>query len=249
VLQQKADQQASDEAEKIAKAVRASDRIPLEELAKQFNLSVGETRPGAATDPIQELANSQDLRLGQLSQPIRTDRGYVVLSIMDVQSTSAFAEVHDRVLADWKRDKATELAQAKAGELAKRIQTGEAFQAAAKALGLEAKTSDLFTGESGLSGVGSSKQLGGAFLMTVGQNSPAVRVGANWLVYRVVEKQEPNPDDFAKQAKQLQDQVLEQKRTQAFEAFRAGLEARLKQEGKLKLNPAALKTNFGGSGL
>jgi hypothetical protein len=61
------------------------------------------------------------------------------------------------------------------------------------------------------------------------------------MVYRVAEKTEPNPADFDKQKKELVDQVLQDKRGIAFEAFRSALEARLKQEGKLKIMPDKLK--------
>ncbi len=72
-------------------------------------------------------------------------------------------------------------------------------------------------------------------------------LGQNWMVYRVVEKVEPNPADFETQKKQLTEEVLQSKRSLAFEAFRRALGDRLKQEGKLKLMPEKLKS-FGSLG-
>ena len=63
--------------------------------------------------------------------------------------------------------------------------------------------------------------------MKPGDVGSPLNLGANWLVYRVAEKQEPNPADFEKQKKDLTDQVLQTKRSLAFEAFRTALEARL----------------------
>jgi hypothetical protein len=80
--------------------------------------------------------------------------------------------------------------------------------------------------------------------MKIGEVSTAQNLGLNWLVYRVDGKTEANPADFEKQKKDLTDQVLNEKRGLAYEAFRSGLEERLKQEGKLKLMPEKLK-NFG----
>src|SRR5947209_5747492 len=57
----------------------------------------------------------------------------------------------------------------------------------------------------------------------------------------------PNPANFETQKKQLTEEVLQSKRSLAFEAFRTALENRLKQEGKLKLMPEKLKT-FGSLG-
>jgi peptidyl-prolyl cis-trans isomerase D len=257
LILQEVDRQASDESDKIAAAVRKSSRGSLDSLAKQFNLSVAETRPVAATDAVLELGNSQELkdtifqlRAGELSMPIRTDRGYVVLSVKEIQGAhqGAFAEVRDQVLEDWKRDNAAQLARSKAQELAKRLQAGENIHSAAKALGLEAKTSDSFARDGNITGAANSKQLSPAFRLAVGQNSPPVSVGANWLVYRVIEKQEPKLEDLPNQSKELRDRVLQEKRSLAFEAFQSALEDRLRQEGKLQLKPNVIKNFFGGLG-
>ena len=247
---QKADQLASEQADKITCVIRRSNRTALDEVARQFNLSVAETRPVSATDSLLELGNSQEvkerifgLRPGELSQPIRTDRGYVVVSVKQIQPAhpGAFAEVRDKVLADWKRDRSSELAKSKADDLAKRLKAGESAQAAAKALDLEAKTSELLTRSGSIQGVASGRQLTDAFRLSAGQSSAPVGLGANWLVYRVTAREEPNPADFGKQSGELQQQVLQSKRSLAFFAFQSALEARLKQEGKLKIMPDRLK--------
>jgi peptidyl-prolyl cis-trans isomerase D len=249
----KADDEASKVADQLAAAVRKSNRTPLADLARDFHLEVAQTRPVAATDPLIELGNSTEakdtifrLREGEVSQPIRTDRGYVVLSLKQVISShqASLDEVRDKIVASLKQEKAQELARQKADELAKRIKTGEKFDAAAKALGLDPKTSDDFSRAGSIAGAGSGKQLSAAFNMKVGDSSAPQNIGSNWLVYRVESKTEPNPADFEKQKKDLADQVLSDKRGLAYEAFRTSLEQRLKQEGKLKLMPEKLK-NFG----
>jgi hypothetical protein len=77
--------------------------------------------------------------------------------------------------------------------------------------------------------------------MKVSETSKPVLIGTNWVVYRVAEHNEPNPDDFAKQAKDIQQQLLQQKQEAAFAAFRSALEDQLKKEGKLTINDAAMK--------
>jgi len=54
------------------------------------------------------------------------------------------------------------------------------------------------------------------------------------------EKTEPNPA-ISKTKEQLTEELLQSKRSLAFDAFRAALDTRLKQEGKLKLMPDKLK--------
>jgi peptidyl-prolyl cis-trans isomerase D len=197
-----------------------------------------------------ELANSTDvkdaifrLRAGELSLPIRTDRGYVVLSLKTVLPAhqATLEEVRDKITADLRREKAAELARSKAEELVKRAKAGEKFEATAKALGLEPKTSDLLARDGSIPGAASGKQLSGAFHLNAGGVGAPLNLGQNWLVYRVAEKQEPNPADFEKQKRELTESVLQSKRELAYQAFRTALEARLKQEGKLKLMPEKLK--------
>jgi peptidyl-prolyl cis-trans isomerase D len=247
----KTDDEASKIADQLAAAVRKSNRTPLADLARDFHLEVAQTRPVAATDPLIELGNSTEakdtifrLREGEVSQPIRTDRGYVVLSLKQVipSHQASLDEVRDKIVASLKQEKAQELARQKADELAKRIKSGEKFDAAAKGLGLEPKTSDEFSRAGSVAGVGSGKQLSAAFNMKVGDVSVPQNIGLNWLVYRVESKTEPIPADFEKQKKDLADQVLNDKRSLAYEAFRTALEQRLKQEGKLKLMPEKLKS-------
>jgi len=213
-------------------------------------LRLGQTPPLDANQPILEVGNSPELtedifrlRPGDDSAPIRTDKGYVVISVKEDQPAhpGTLAEVHDPVLADYRRDKAAELAKSKAEELAQKVKGGEDLEKAAKALGLENKTSDLFSRTGSVNDLGGAAQLGAAFHMNPGQTSDAVSLGENWAVYRVVDRQLANPADFAKQQQDVQNQLLDSRRTMAFEAFRSALDNRMKAEGKLKINAENLK--------
>ena len=255
LLLSQADKQASDIADQMSAAIRKSNKTSLDDLANQYKLILGETRPVGATDPLLELGNSSEvkdaifrLRAGELSLPVRTDRGYVVLSLKTVLPAhqATLEEVRDKIVAELKREKAAELARNKAEELVKRAKAGEKFDVAAKALGLEPKSSDLLARDGSIPGAASGKQLGPAFNLKPGGVGAPLNLGQNWLVYRVAEKQEPNPADFEKQKKELTESVLQSKRELAFKAFQTTLEARLKQEGKLRLMPEKLK-GFGTS--
>src|SRR5467141_3358435 len=256
LLLSQADKLARDTADKLSAAIRQSNKISLDDLAKQYHLTANETRPVSATDPLLELANSQEakdaifrLKPVELSLPVRTDRGYVVLSVKSILTAhqGSLEEVRDRLITDLKREKSTDLAKAKADELLKRVKAGEKFDAAARALGLDPKTSDPIARDGSIPGAASGKQLGAAFNLKAGDAGAPLSLGQNWLVYRVMEKEEPNQANFETQKKQLTEEVLQSKRSLAFEAFRTALENRLKQEGKLKLMPEKLKA-FGSLG-
>jgi peptidyl-prolyl cis-trans isomerase D len=246
-----ADKQASDTADQLSAAIRRSNKISLDDLAKQYHLTLGQTRPVSASDPILELGNSQDvkdeifrLQSGELSMPIRNDRGYVVLALKDSfpAHQGSLDEVRDRVISDLKKEQSVQQAKTKADELVRRVKGGEKFDAAAKALGLDSKTSDSIARDGSIPGAASGKQLGAAFSLKQGDVGAPLSLGQNWLVYRVAEKVEADPANFDAQKKQLTDELLQSKREVAFEAFRTALSDRLKQEGKLKLMPEKLKT-------
>jgi peptidyl-prolyl cis-trans isomerase D len=251
LVRNQAEKLANDTADQVSAAIRQSNKTSLDDLVKQYHLVSGETRPITATDPLLELGNTQDvkdaifrLRAGELSLPVRTERGYAVLLLKETQPAhqGSLEEVRDRVITDLKREKSTELAKSKAEDLARRVKAGEKFDVAAKALGLEPKTSDSFARDGSIAGAASGKQLGAAFNLKAGDTGAPLSLGQNWLVYRVAEKVEPNPTDFDTQKKQLMEEVLQSKRSLAFEAFRSALGDRLKQEGKLRLMPEKLKS-------
>jgi peptidyl-prolyl cis-trans isomerase D len=255
-LLNKVDQEASKTADQISADIRQSNKTTLDQLAQKYHLTIAETHPVGPGEPVLELGNGQDvkdeifhLRPGDLSLPLRTDRGYVVLSIR--QSLPAhqgtLEEVRDKVVTDLKQQKSRELAQTKAQELEKRVKAGEKFAAAAKALGLAPQTSDSFARNGSVANLGSGKQLAPAFSFKVGQVGSPLSIGANWAVYQVVDHQEANPADFEKQKKELTDSLLKEKRDLAFSAFQTSLNDRLKQEGKLKLYPEKMSV-FGDFG-
>jgi len=246
----KGDKDANALADKVSAEIRKSNKVSLDDLAKQFNLDVAETVPVSATDPLLYFGNAPAvkeeifrLQQGQVSTPIQTDRGYVVLALKSIAPShpGTFDEERAKVLADVKRAKAVELAKSKADDLLKRVKSGEKLDSAAKALGLEAKTSELIARTGNIPGIGSGKQFSAAFQLKAGEVGAPQSVGPNWLVYRVAAKSEANLEDFEKQKKELTNQVLQEKRELAFEAFRTALDARMKKEGKLKIMPEKLQ--------
>jgi peptidyl-prolyl cis-trans isomerase D len=250
-LLNQAEKQATDTVDQISKAIRQSSKIPLDDLAKQYHLTLGETRPVSASDPLLELANSQDvkdeifrLRSGELSMPIHTDRGYVVLALKASfpAHQGTLEEVRDQVTSDLKKEQSLQQAKSKADELARRAKGGEKFDAAANALGLVAKTSDSISRDGSIAGAASGKQLGRAFNLKPGDVGAPLSLGQNWFVYRVAEKVEADPANFEAEKKQLTEELLQSKRQLAFETFRSALSERLVKEGKLKLMPDKLKS-------
>jgi peptidyl-prolyl cis-trans isomerase D len=248
---EKADRTAERIATDMAAAVRQSSNQPIEEFAKKFGVAVAEAGPVAAGAPILELGGANPeldsalfrLSRGQLSSPIKVARGYLVFTVKEILPArqATLPDVRDKVLDDYRKEKSLQLAKTRAEDLAKRVKGGEALAKASKSLGLDAKTSDAFARIGSITGVGSARLLVDAFTMSVGQSSPATAVGGNWLVYRVAEREEVKPEEFEKQKKEMEQAVLQSKRSLAYEAFRASLEKEMRSKGKLEINEQNLR--------
>jgi peptidyl-prolyl cis-trans isomerase D len=247
---EKVQQLSRDISAQMAAAVRQSNRQSIDAIAKKFDLQVGETPPVSASEPVGDLGDSPDLHAalfqlhpGELSAPIRLDRGYAIITVKDIVPAhrATLAEVRDKVLADYRREKSSELAQSRAEEVARRAKSGEALPQVAKVLGLEVKKSDPFSRTGTVKDVGSASQLQAAFTMPIGQISAPTPLGGNWLVFRVSNRQESNPEDLAKQSTRIEQSLLQTKREAAFDAFRKALEDRLRRDGKLAINADVMK--------
>jgi parvulin-like peptidyl-prolyl isomerase len=67
-----------------------------------------------------------------------------------------------------------------------------------------------------------------------------VKVGENWLVVGVKNREEANMDDFAKQRDQLVAQMLQQKRSAVFTDYLAATRRKLESDGSIIIYSEAL---------
>jgi peptidyl-prolyl cis-trans isomerase D len=245
---------ANDEVQKISDLIRRTAHPSLDDIAKQFGLTVGETKPVSSTDSTPELGASPELRtamfslrIGEVSQPIPSDRGHAVISIKSITPAhqGTLDEVRAKVTTEFRHEKTVDLAKQRAAELAKRAQGGEYFAKAAKALNIDIKTSDLLTHDGSIPNAGTAQQFVAAFSIPAGKTGDPVYLGNDWLVYRVTDHQLANPADFDKQKKEIEDGLLASKRQLAFDSFRSALEDQFRAEGKLNYNKDALSKFMG----
>jgi peptidyl-prolyl cis-trans isomerase D len=247
---EKAERIANERANQLSSAVSRSSRRPLAEIAKEFGLPVRETPLAASGELLGELGPAPEvsqtlfrLRDQELGGPVRTDRGYVVFTVKEIQAAhpGTLAEVRDRVADDYRRDRSSELAKARAEDLARRMQSGGNLAQVAKSMGLEMKTSELVSRNSSIPEVGSLRQLGDAFASPVGTVSKPAFLGARWVVYRVAAREAPKPEDLVRQFAEIQASLLNTKKQMAYDTFRASLQGRMQNEGKLQFNQQNLK--------
>lgn len=245
VLEQKVRRTAQAIEDQVASAIRMDTRKKLDDIAREFNMTIGEAGPAGVRESWGELGFSPDvddavfrLRQGELSPPLRQESGFVVLELVQALPAhqGTFEEVRAQILDDYRREKAGEMAKARAEELAARVKDGASLAATAKAAGLTVKTSEPFAQTGTVPDIGSARSVAAAFSLAPGTAGPATSLGANWVVYRVVSKEGVKPEEFATQMQVVRDAVLQNKRTVAYEAFREALRRRMISEGKLQYN-------------
>lgn len=244
VSAEKAEAEVNRLSDQLMAAARQSTRRPLEEIARPFNLPVRESGLLAQTDPVPGLGMPPGLseeifrlREGELSPVMRTEQGYALLALKEVQPArqGTFEEMRGRVDGDYRREKGLEQARTRAQQLASRAKE-EPFAQVARSLGLEVKSSESLSRTGSIPALGSVRQFAEAFTLPVNGVSSALQVGGRWVVLRVTSRVEADMAGLEAERQGLEAQLLGSKQGLAYSAFREGLEARMRQEGQLRIN-------------
>jgi parvulin-like peptidyl-prolyl isomerase len=127
------------------------------------------------------------------------------------------------------KQKARELSRQKASEIAARLRTASDFDRAAKAAGLEPKTTELITRDSPLPDLGVAPAVEeAAFKLPVGATSDPILTDSGTAVVKVLEKQEVSAPDLAKAKDKFRDELLNDRRNRFFSAYMVKAKQRMK---------------------
>jgi peptidyl-prolyl cis-trans isomerase D len=201
----------------------------LDKTAAAHHLQVVTTPPVAQQGTIAGLPDSAGLltkafqsKKGDPAQPAPTGEGYAIFQVIGTTPAHAptFADWKSHVVDDYRAEQAPALLRQKTDELAKQAKALDDLAKAAKAVGATVKTSEL-VGETGqVPEFGAVGQLAPQlFDMTPGTISGPINTGRTGVVAKILEKQEPSADEIAKNLDQTRDQILEQRRGEAFQVF------------------------------
>ena len=182
------------------------------------------------------------LHKGEVGTPISVPKGQAIIQLADIvpEHVPTLEEVRTRAEEDYRTEQSKVLAEEKAKQFAAQVKTGD-FAKIAKADGLTAKESKDFTQQDSIEGVGSGSQLSAAFALQAGQTSDVIPLRENSVVFGVVSHTPANDADFAAQRDRITEELLDRKRSLAFELYRRNLKLQLVQSGELKMNAGALK--------
>jgi peptidyl-prolyl cis-trans isomerase D len=201
----------------------------LEKTADAHHLEMASTPLLGAHDVIAALPDSAQImgkafeaKQGDPPQFATTGEGYAVFQVTAIAAAHApdFAVWKSHVADDYRDQALPTMLSMKTQELANKAKASNDLAKAAKEMGATLKTSDL-VGDSGQ--VPDFGQVGQVapqlFDLAVGNISGPINAGRTGVVVKILDKQEPSADEIAKNLDQSKDQLLEQRRGQAFNVF------------------------------
>jgi peptidyl-prolyl cis-trans isomerase D len=165
-----------------------------------------------------------------------TGEGFAVFQVVDVKPAHApaFADIKPQVLNDYREQKAPELLNAQLNKLADRAKVLNDLKKAAAEMKVPVKTSDLVTREGQVPDIGSMAGPGAvAFTLPKGAISGPINTGANGVLLQVTDKQEPTPDEIAKNFDVTREKLLSQQRQELFAVYAETLLAKYTKAGAI----------------
>jgi peptidyl-prolyl cis-trans isomerase D len=171
-----------------------------------------------------------------------TGDGYAVYQVADVKPAHAptFDEWKSHILSDYRDQHVPEMLSAqlnKLDQLAKQL--GDLHKAAAQ-LNIPVKTSDLVGKDGQVPDVGSmAGPASAAFSLPKGGISGSLNTGQSGIVLQVVDKQEPSPEDIAKNFEQTKEQMLQDKQEEVFRVYLGTLAQKYQKAGAIRMKAKA----------
>jgi peptidyl-prolyl cis-trans isomerase D len=253
ILEQLSSEQAGTKAASEAEAMEKEISKPgdLDKAAAAHGLKVLESGYFTKDQPIMGLGPSPEgvaqvfqLTKDQVTGMVRVGRGFAFMSVIDIQPPHlpTLDEVKNAVREDLTKQKTKEIARAKAAAVTAAAKTGGDFAKAAKAAGLEVKTTELIARESPIPEIGASPQVDQvAFAMSAGAVSEPIVTDNGVVVVRLVERKDPTPAEVVANRDKARDDLLNDRRNRFFSAYM--IKARLAM--KITINREAVQKVIG----
>ena len=181
-------------------------------------------------------------RQGDPPQPVSTGEGYAIFQVTGIAAAHApnFGDWKSHVLDDYRDQQLPVLLGQKTTELANKAKAENDLAKAAKEVGATVKTSDLVGGSGQVPDLGQVGQVAPQLLdLSVGNISGPINAQRTGVVAKLVDKQEPTADEIAKNFDQYKDQILEERRQEAFSVFMSGVMDDYKKNKRIKTNAKA----------
>ena len=237
LMQNMADQAHAELVKAPQNARQIADKLRLQ-FVQVDKFKQGDTVPTLGVDP-QAAAALMTLKKGEISQVIQAGNKLVVAEVTDLHAAhpAEFGEAELQVRTQYAQQQGMQLATEKAKKAADLLKTnGGDLKAAAKALGMEAKTTDFFARNGAAEGIGAASYLADGFDKPVGTIIGPINAGSQTVVAKIADRQQADMTKFAQERDAL---VLSLKGKRASERqimLRDSILSTLIQQGKVKMH-------------
>ncbi|HYL73960.1 MAG TPA: peptidyl-prolyl cis-trans isomerase [Bryobacteraceae bacterium] len=220
------------------------------QIAKKYNLIFVENPKFTAASVIPELGDDKtvsgvvaSLQKGAVSEVTQsgTKLAIVAVTAINPPHPAEYADVEGQIKTMYPQQRAVEIAaekSAKAAELAKA--NGGDLKAAAKAVGLEVKTTDFFSRNGAIEGVGAAAAFGDAFDKPIGTVVGPLKAGGDTVLAKVIEKAPADMSKLAAERDTIVAQIKGKKAQERQALMRDSIMAGLMQQGKVKIHKAVV---------
>jgi peptidyl-prolyl cis-trans isomerase D len=211
-------------------------------------VSLGQTAPGAALPGVGSdrdvMAAIGDLKVGEVSQVLSaspTRQVIVTVRRTNPSHPAEFADVKDQIRRMYIDQRAGDMARDDAKKAADVAKVNGDMDAAAKATGTTAKTTDDFTRYGAAEGLGQAAHYIEAFTKPVGTVLGPLDTPEGMVVVKVIAKTPADESQFAAQRERIVEEI-KQRRAQDDDAlFEDSIVSKLMSEGKIKLHIDVMK--------
>ncbi|HJT68127.1 MAG TPA: peptidyl-prolyl cis-trans isomerase [Pyrinomonadaceae bacterium] len=182
---------------------------------------------------VEALNNPNDV-----GQPQGIKGGFAIPMLVDKKEPRIpdFEEVKSKIADAMKQQRAKDQLEQKAKDLLASVSSPDQIKAAGEKEGYDAGLEEGFKLNSSLGKAGTSAALDDLiYSLKQGEIAKApIKVGENWVIVGVAKRNEPDFSTFnAGEQDRLKQQLVSQRENQVFEDYIAGVQQRMKKEGKI----------------
>jgi peptidyl-prolyl cis-trans isomerase D len=199
-------------------------------------------------DGAQLVAKAFQGKQGDAPQYASTGEGYAIFQVTGIDKAHAptFADWKSHVLEDYRDEQLPSLLTQKTKELADKAKAANDLNKAAKEMGATVKTSDTVGETAQVPDIGQVQSVAPQlFDLQVSNISGPITTGRTGVVAKLLAKTEPTPDDIKKNFDQTRDQILSQRRGEAFQLFVTNLTNDYKKHKRIAINAKAATPDTG----
>jgi peptidyl-prolyl cis-trans isomerase D len=249
IVRERSEAQTTEQADALAREAISPQALDNAAAARGLKIEESDffTRGGLipALGPQSPVTNAAfELADNAVSEPLAGPTGRVIFYVSGKRDAylPKLDEVRSKVRDDLIQTRAVALAKQRAEAVAAQVKAAPNFQAAAKAAGLEAVTSNPITRGSVIQNIGRSPEIDAlAFSLPVGSVSGAISTPQGAAIIRVASKQDVSAADYAMARDKFRSELLNERRTKFYQAYMDKARTRM----KIDIDPDALKRAIG----